>query len=77
MVRSSMSLLTHLGASEGPPTVIASIISVNGSARTAKIAAISQVRKLYRLKLKGLEGEELQQVFGSLEETLGSIENIN
>jgi hypothetical protein len=77
MVRSSISLLTHLGPSEGPPTVVASVLSVNGSARTAKLAAMAHIRKCFRLKLKDMEGKELQRACGKLEETLSSIQNID
>lgn len=64
IVRAALTLLLTqkqleaLGASDDSPTVksdvIASVISVHGSARTAKLATFRQIRGLYRHKMQVL-----------------------
>jgi hypothetical protein len=66
--------------SSSSPNVVASVISVNGSARTAKLATMAQVRKRYRPILRkdnNLKGNDFQRACGKLEETLLSIQNID
>jgi hypothetical protein len=82
MIRSSITLLTHLGPSSSGATrvgtVAASVVSVNGSARTAKLATMARVRTSYRRRLKGMQqGKELQRECGKLEELLGTIQSID
>lgn len=93
MVRSSITLLTSIHAgNDGPEEqrkhqpkqrmmVAANVISVNGSARTAKLATIASVRKLYRELLPPAGGsvgkKELNNLCSKLEETLATIQNID
>jgi hypothetical protein len=58
--------------------VVASVLSVNGSARTAKVATMSQIRRSYRNNLKGVgDTEDFQRTCRKLEETLATIQNID
>jgi len=37
------------------PTLVASVVSVNGSARTAKLSTMARIRKVYRKRILSLE----------------------
>jgi hypothetical protein len=67
------------------PTMVASVVSVNGSARTAKLATMSRVKKYYRkqLLLLNWKGEKqrspprIQSMTKDLEKILRTIQNID
>jgi RNase P/RNase MRP subunit POP5 len=77
IVRSAITLMTSVGANNRP--VVASVISANGSARTAKIATIAQVRRSYRENLKAnpINEKELHKTCKALEDALSAIQNID
>ena len=77
MVRSAITLMTSVGADNRP--AVASVISVNGSARTAKLATIAQVRRSYRENLKAnpYNEKELNKTCKTLEDALSAIQNID
>jgi predicted house-cleaning noncanonical NTP pyrophosphatase (MazG superfamily) len=56
------------------PTLVASIISVNGSARTAKLATIARLKDEYRKKLQEKQTDDAVQELKSL---LTVVQNID
>jgi hypothetical protein len=56
------------------PTLVASILSVNGSARTAKLAIIARIKEEYRKKLQEKQTDDAVQELKSL---LNVVQNID
>jgi hypothetical protein len=90
MIRAAITLTTHIGVASGakPQRTALSVISVNGSARTAKIAAIRQVQGFYRkIFLPPLSAETTGRVLSNskdaarmkraMDETLDALINID
>ena len=85
-VRASLTLLTQLG---GPGSirrpVVLSVLSVNGSARTAKLSIMAYVKKVYRSKLQQLRktsfeeagGIEFEREFTKLQDLMHTIQGID
>jgi len=51
LVRATITLLTSLSSNNSNQRVVLHVLSVNGSARTAKVTAIREVRRFYRDRL--------------------------
>eukprot|EP00980_Cylindrotheca_fusiformis_P009015 scaffold1934_cov79-Cylindrotheca_fusiformis.AAC.4 len=58
MIRCSLTMLTHnvtnntTSSSSRRPTLVASVLSVNGSARTAKLATIARIQKEFQIPIQ-------------------------
>ena len=57
------------------PTLVASVISVNGSARTAKLSTMARIRKVYRQRI--LENNRDPKVVEELHSLLSLAQNID
>lgn len=57
------------------PTLVASIISVNGSARTAKLSTMARIRKVYRQRL--LDNQSDPRVLEEMHSLLNLVQNID
>mmetsp|Transcript_33201 Transcript_33201/g.80271 ORF Transcript_33201/g.80271 Transcript_33201/m.80271 type:complete len:182 (+) Transcript_33201:1119-1664(+) len=57
------------------PTLVASVISVNGSARTAKLSTMARIRKVYRQRI--LDNDRDPKVVEELHSLLRLVQNID
>ncbi|CAJ1945884.1 unnamed protein product [Cylindrotheca closterium] len=57
------------------PTLVASVISVNGSARTAKLSTMARIRKVYRQRI--LENDKDPKLVEELHSLLSLVQNID
>lgn len=84
IVRSSLTMLTNNVASNGNSMrLVASVLSVNGSARTAKLATMARLKKEYRgrsarNKAFSSKGDDaLRTMMQELQSRLAVIQNID
>ena len=85
MVRSSITLLTSNKYSstekERRPCLVASVLSVNGSARSAKLAAMGRVKNYYSKRMLSKSDDNSKEgrheILKNLESTLAAIQSID
>eukprot|EP00934_Nitzschia_sp_Nitz4_P009219 Nitzschia sp. Nitz4//scaffold123_size70294//35639//36226//NITZ4_005928-RA/size70294-exonerate_est2genome-gene-0.77-mRNA-1//-1//CDS//3329534485//9209//frame0 len=83
IVRSSLTLWTHHNASwDAPskcPTIVASVLAVSGCARTAKLATIARLRKIFRHQIQSLgkDSKRSRQELQKLETLTTTIQSID